>query len=148
MRKERNWFNSDRKSPSKYGNVRTEYNGYRYDSKFEAEVAASLDWQKEAGQITDWERQYKLEMWAYDCNGDRAMKKTHKVDFRVHEVDGSFTLLEAKGAETQDYRDRRNWLEKLWLPEHPDHVYEVVRCPPGKAARRRPNFKAIHRGKP
>lgn len=110
----------------KYSNKKTEYNGYIYASKFEAGVARDLDIRKRAGEILDWERQYKVEMWAYDKFGDRKVSKEHRVDFRVHNLDGSFTLLEAKGFETQDYRDRRNWLLKLWLPEHPDHDYQVV----------------------
>jgi hypothetical protein len=114
-------------STSKMGNIRTEYNGRKYDSAFEAKVAYTLDIRKRCGEIKDWENQYKVEMWAYNKYGDAVMKKNHKIDFRVHENDGSFTLLEAKGFETDDYRDRRHWLEKFWLPEHPDHVYEVVK---------------------
>jgi hypothetical protein len=114
-------------STSKLRNIRTEYNGRHFDSKFEARVAATLDIMKRAGEIKDWEPQFKLEMWAYDCHGKKALKKTHKVDFRVHENDGTFRLLEAKGFETDDYRDRRRWLEAFWLPENPDHVYEVVK---------------------
>lgn len=118
---------TERYSTNKYFAVKTEYNGYKYDSKFEASVAADLDWRLKAGEIKEWERQYKVEMWAYNCHGERVFKKTHKIDFRIHEHDGSFTLLEAKGVETADYRDRRKWLTKLWLPEHLDHVYEVVK---------------------
>ena len=86
-----------------------------------------LDYRLKAGEIKDWERQYKVEMWAYDSAGNPVLKKTHKVDFRIHENDGTYTLLEAKGVETQDYRDRRKWLEKLWLPDNLDHSYEVVK---------------------
>lgn len=114
---------------SKYRAVRTEYNGYKYASKFEAGVAYTLDIRKRAGEILDWERQFLTECIPYNCHGEPVpeCKKSHKVDFRVHEHDGSFTLLEAKGFETSDYLERRRWLEKFWLPEHPDHVYEVVR---------------------
>ena len=115
-----------RVSYKKYGNKRTEYNGVHYDSKFEAGIAQDLDMRKEAGEIKDWERQFKLEMWACDSSGKPRLKKTHRVDFRVHENDGTYTLLEAKGMETQDYRDRRNWLEAFWLPDHPDYVYQVI----------------------
>ena len=110
----------------KYGNQKTTYNGYKYDSKFEAGVAKDLDIQLKAGEILAWDRQYKVEMWACDSKGMPQIKKSHKVDFRVHNLDGTYTLLEAKGFETQDYRDRRKWLERLWLPDHPDHDYRVV----------------------
>ena len=116
-------------SRSKYRAVKTEYNGVRYDSRFEAGVAQTLDWRLKAGEIKDWERQYKIECIPYNCHGDAVhkCKLSHKVDFRVHELDGTFTLLEAKGIETADYRLRRKWLENFWLPEHPDHVYHVVK---------------------
>ena len=118
---------TQRYSKNKYGAVKTTYNGYKYDSKFEASIAKELDYRLKAGEIKEWERQYKLEMWAYNIHGDRVFKKTHKVDFRIHQHDGSFTLLEAKGFETQDYRDRKKWLLKLWLPENLDHTYEVIK---------------------
>lgn len=106
--------------------VKTEYDGYKYDSKFEAGVAQDLDLRLKAGEIKEWERQYKVEMWACDEEGTRKLKKSHKIDFRVHEMDGSFTLLEAKGFETPDYKERRRWLEAFWLPFHLDHVYQVI----------------------
>lgn len=112
---------------NKYGAVKTEYDGYKYDSKFEASVAMELDLRKKAKDIKDWERQYKVEMWAYDKFGTPKMKVTHKVDFRLHHNDGSYELLEAKGVETADYKMRRRWLEEFWLPEHLDHTYTVVK---------------------
>lgn len=112
---------------NKYNAKKTEFNGYKYDSKFEASVAEELTLRVKAKDIKDFDKQYKVEMWAYDENGKPALKKTHKVDFRIHHNDGSFELLEAKGVETSDYKDRRRWLEKLWLPFHLDHTYTVVK---------------------
>lgn len=113
--------------PNKYGAKKTEFNGHVYDSKFEASVAADLELRKKAKDIKDYDRQYKVEMWAYDANGKKAMKKSHKVDFRIHHNDGSYELLEAKGVETSDYKDRKRWLETFWLPFNPDHTYTVVK---------------------
>lgn len=112
----------------KFGNAKTDYNGSTYDSKFEAGVAQDLDLQKKAGMIKDWERQYKVECIPYNCHGEPVykLKVSHKVDFRVHENDGTYTLVEAKGFETADYKRRRKWLELFWLPEHPDHEYQVI----------------------
>lgn len=112
---------------SKYCAIRTLYDGYNYPSKLEANVAYMLDLRKRAGEIKDWERQFKVEMIAYNCHGEPALTMCHKIDFRCHNFDGSFTLIEAKGLETADYQMRRRWLEKLWLPEHLDHTYEVVK---------------------
>ena len=120
--------NQYKASYKKYGNSKTEYNGYTYDSTFEAGVARDLDIREKAGEIKGWERQFKVECTPYNCHGDPVPKCTvsHKVDFRVHELDGSFTLLEAKGMENADYKMRRKWLLNFWLPAHPDHEYEVV----------------------
>lgn len=112
---------------NKFGAKKTEYEGYRYDSKFEASVAAELDLRKKAGEILDWDRQFKLEMWACTSDGKPAFKVTHKVDFRLHHKDGSYELLEAKGVVTGDYKWRRKFLENIWLPEHPEYTYSVVK---------------------
>lgn len=80
---------------------------------------------------TEADKRERFELCFYtgfkDKNGKPAMKKSHKVDFRIHHKDGSFELYEAKGAMTTDYRDRVRWLEAFWLPEHLDHTYTVVR---------------------
>jgi hypothetical protein len=115
-------------SYKKFGNKTTTYNGERFDSKFEAGVAHTLELRKRAGEIKDYERQFKIECVPYNSYGKPVLecKVSHKVDFRVHELDGSFTLLEAKGLETADYKMRKKWLEKFWLPANPDHEYQVV----------------------
>lgn len=112
----------------KFGNHKTEYNGNKYDSKFEAGVAHTLDIRQKTGEILGWERQFKIECMPYNADGDAVpeCKVSHKVDFRVHNLDGTFTLLEAKGFETDDYKMRRKWLLKFWLPAHPDHDYHVI----------------------
>jgi len=115
------------KKPNKYGAKRTEFKGQIYDSKFEAETAYSLEVRKKAGDIKDYETQYQIEAWAYDEKGNKAIQVKHKVDFRILHNDNSYELLESKGLETDDYKWRRKFLEKLWLPLHPDHIYTVVR---------------------
>lgn len=112
---------------NKYGAKRTEFNGRKYDSKFEAGVAQELELRLKAGEIVNIEPQYKIEAWCYRADGTPAFKVSHKVDFRVEYPDGSFGLVEAKGVETVDWRWRRKFLEHIWLPEHPDHTYEVIR---------------------
>lgn len=115
------------KRHNKYNAKKTEFNGKLYDSKHESNVAASLELRKRAKDILDYETQYRIEAWAYREDGEKAFLVRHKVDFRVHETDGSYTLLEAKGVETTDYIWRRKFLEKIWLPMHPDHKYEVIK---------------------
>lgn len=112
---------------NKYGAKRTEFNGRKYDSKFEAGVAQDLELRMKAGEILEIEPQYKIEAWAYRADGTPAFKVSHKIDFRVKLKDGSYELIEAKGVETPDYLWRRRFLEHIWLPEHPDHTYVVVK---------------------
>lgn len=113
---------------NKYGAKKTvAKDGIKRDSKFEAVIADELLMRKKAGEILDYDTQYKVEMWAYDQNGKKAMKVTHKVDFRIHHKDGSFELYEAKGVETSDYKMRRKWLETFWLPFNLDHTYTVIK---------------------
>lgn len=123
---------TEKTTSNKYGAKRTEFNGKKYDSKYEAGVAQTLELRKKAKDIKDYDIQYKVEMWAYLPDGTPAIKKCHKVDFRLHLNDGSFELLEAKGVETDDYRHRREFLEKLWLPLHKDHIYTVIKQKGGR----------------
>ena len=114
--------------PNKFGAIRTTAkDGIKRDSRFEAGIADELLLRKRAGDIKDYESQFRVDMWAYDQNGKKAMMVKHKVDFRIHHNDGSYELYEAKGAETADYRMRRRWLETFWLPFNLDHTYTVVR---------------------
>lgn len=112
---------------NKFGAVKTEFNGKKYDSKFECSVAQELELRKLAGDILDYDTQFKIEAWAHDHNGKPVFKVSHKVDFRIHHKDGSFELLEAKGLIMTDYKWRLKFLEHLWLPMHLDHTYTVVR---------------------
>ena len=99
--------------------------GIRRDSKFEASVADELYILQAAGEILAYDSQYRVEMNIYNKDGKIVDVVKHKVDFRLHLPDGSYKLLEAKGIETDDYKWRRRLLLNVWLPEHPDHVYEV-----------------------
>jgi uncharacterized Zn finger protein (UPF0148 family) len=112
---------------NKYGAIRTEFNGKKYDSKFEASVAEELETQKLAGEIIDYDTHYRVDMNVHREDGSLAFVVKHKVDFRIHNLDGSYKLLEAKGVETADYKFRRKCLENIWLPLHKDYEYEVIK---------------------
>jgi uncharacterized Zn finger protein (UPF0148 family) len=112
---------------NKYGAKKAEFNGKIYDSKFEASSSADLDLRKRAGDIKDYDTQYRIEAWCYREDGVKAFLVKHKVDFRIHHNDGSYELYESKGYETDDYKWRRKFLEFVWLPMHPDYTYTVVK---------------------
>lgn len=113
---------------SKFGNKKTlASDGLKRDSKFEASIADELLLRKRTKDILDYDSQFKVIILIHDSRGKKVHEISHKVDFRIHHNDGSFELLEAKGVETSDYRFRRKLLEKIWLVEHPNHVYTVVK---------------------
>lgn len=112
---------------NKYGAKRTEFKGKIYDSKYEASVAQELETRKMAKDIKDYETQYRIEGFTYRKNGEQGYLVRHKVDFRILHNDSSYELMEAKGIETDDYKWRRKFLEHIWLPDHPDHIYTVVK---------------------
>lgn len=112
---------------SKYNNVRQTYNGINFDSKLEASRAYELDLMVKAGQIKGYERQYKIDLYFYNKAGDKIPFKSWKVDFRVENNDGSYTLEEVKGMETIDFKMKRDICEKIWLPDHPDHELVVLK---------------------
>ena len=99
--------------------------GMRRDSKLEASVADELYMLKFGGAIKDYDSQYKVLLNIYDKTGNVVMTKTWKVDFRIHNNDGTYKLLEAKGLEGDDYKWKRDILMNVWLKEHPDYTYEV-----------------------
>jgi hypothetical protein len=111
---------------NKYNAKRTEFNGRMYDSRFEATIAQDLYLRQLADEIVAVEPQFKVEMWCYRADGQKAFKVSHKVDFRVEHLDGKFELIEAKGVVTTDYKWRRKFLESIWLPEHLDYIYTVM----------------------
>jgi hypothetical protein len=83
-----------------------------------------LDWRLKAKEIVSWERQYPVRI---EINGQHIL--TTKVDFRIHHKDGSYELAETKGFETPDYKIKKRLIEVVWLPEHPDHTYLLVKEP-------------------
>lgn len=105
---------------SKYKNVKQTYDGYSYDSRLEAQKAHELDLLVKAGEIVEWERQFKVSI---EYDGKKICD--YYCDFRALLPDGSYELIEIKGMETAVYRLKRKLLEIMWLPEHLDHVYIV-----------------------
>lgn len=112
---------------NKYGAKRTEFNGKIFDSKFEASVAEDLETRKLAKDIKDYDTQFRIEVDVYNALGEVVAHKRHKVDFRILHNDGSYELLEAKGMITADYQWRRDIVVGIWLSEHKDYIYSVVK---------------------
>ncbi len=114
-------------SNNKYGARRTDYNGRRYDSKFEAGVAQELDLRLKAGEFVSIEPQYRIPLYVYLPDGSKEVIFTYICDFCCEKPDGSYLLVEAKGPITRTYRAKRKILDLVWLPDHLDYEFEEVR---------------------
>lgn len=116
-----------RSSFSKYGNNKTEYNGRHYDSRFEARVAQDLDLRLKAGEFIEIIPQFRIKLYCYLPDGSKADLFTYVCDFRCERPNGSFLLVEAKGALTDVYRTKRKLLDLVWLVDNPEYEFEEVR---------------------
>lgn len=96
---------------SKYGNVKTEYNGFKYDSKAEALYAQQLDLRIRANEVESWERQVPIRM---EINGMLICK--YIADFKALLKDGTYEWTDVKGIETDVFKLKHKLLKAL----HPD----------------------------
>lgn len=115
-----------RRSPlgrrSKFGNIRTEYRGVLYDSKLEADYAASLDLRKRAtsrlDRIKSWKRQVPVKL---EVNG--RLICTYLCDFVIEHDDTRLEYIECKGRETPEWRIKK----KLFIALFPEKRLTIVR---------------------
>lgn len=129
---------------NKYNNAKTYYNGYWYQSKFEAGYAQELDLRLRAGDIKAWERQVPFELRVYG-----RLITTYKMDFKVYHNDGTIELVETKGAETEAWRYRWKLLEAIINHDHPDWELSVVKSKRTtyqevKAWKKKVNYSNVH----
>tara|TARA_R110000787_G_scaffold189468_2_gene301106 strand:+ start:1702 stop:2055 length:354 start_codon:yes stop_codon:yes gene_type:complete len=98
---------------NKYGAKKTQFMGYTFDSRWEAERWGQLTAMERAGAILDLERQIKYDIIVNDQKICRYI-----ADFRYTQVeeDGSETKIveDAKGVETADFKLKK----KLMLAVH------------------------------
>jgi hypothetical protein len=93
---------------SKYGNVKTEYSGYKYDSKAEALYAQHLDLRIRAGEVEKWDRQVVVHL---DIGKVKICK--YIADFVVTLKDGSVEWIDVKGVKTSVFQIKHKLLKAL-----------------------------------
>ena len=108
---------------NKYGAQSTLYKGIAYHSKKEAGFARDLDLLLKANEIKSWERQFKIELRA--PSGELICR--YYCDFMVVDKNGQKKLIEIKGFSTEIFRLKLKLLQLLWLPQHPEYEYEIIR---------------------
>ena len=85
----------------KYNATATEYRGWRFDSKAEANYARELDQKVGSGEVHCWLRQTP-----FDLGEDTR----YRADFLVIEADGTIYAVDVKGMETQSFKK----IKRLW----------------------------------
>lgn len=95
---------------SKYGNLKTEYNGYVYMSKKEANYAQELDFLMKAknpkDRVVSFERQVPFQII---MNGVKIAK--YLCDFKVLYADGHTEIIDVKGVRTNTYTLKKKLVE-------------------------------------
>jgi len=107
--------------PSKMRNVKCECDGIKFDSKKEMSYYLELKLRKQAGDIKDFECQYKIH-WMVKCSGLGPPYRTFEkqycyiADFRVINNDGSVDIIDVKGNKslTREFKHKAMIVKKLY----------------------------------
>lgn len=102
-------FKYIKNKPSKFGNIKTLYNGFMYDSKHEARYARELDLRVKAKDIVSYEKQVRfpivineIKICDYVC------------DFIVLKNDKSQEVIDCKGMLTDVYKLKKKLVEAIY----------------------------------
>jgi len=96
-------------------------------SKLEARVAQELDLRMKSGEFIEVIPQFKIGLYVYLPDGKKADLFNYICDFRCQRPDNSYLLVEAKGVETSVFRVKKRILDLVWLPDHLDYEYEIIK---------------------
>ncbi|HEX2866528.1 MAG TPA: DUF1064 domain-containing protein [Ignavibacteriales bacterium] len=106
------------KPANKFGAVKTETGGIKYDSKMEANYAMQLEWRLRTGEISAYKGQVEIPLevaGVHICN--------YIIDFVVTYPDGTSEYVEVKGHPTPAWRIK--W--KLFRALYPELKIKLVR---------------------
>lgn len=100
---------------SKYRNRRTEYDGYTFDSKAEAEYYKLLKLRKRAKEIKSFllQPEYLLQE-AFEKDGKKYREIKYIADFEITHNDGSIEVVDVKGTLTQVFKLKMRMFHKLY----------------------------------
>lgn len=97
---------------NKYNAKKTIYNGFKYDSKKEAEYAMTLDMLKKATNDSDRVIEYERQV-PFVCIVNDKKICTYKADFRVYYADKRIEIVDVKGFKTSIYKLKKKLVEAL-----------------------------------
>lgn len=111
------------KSYNKYNNKKIEYDGYKFDSKKEAEFYKKLKALQKAGKVKEIEVHPKFELQpSFKKNGKTYRAINYYADFLVYYSDGITKLYDTKGKRTEVYKIKK----KLFEYKYKDLTIEEV----------------------
>lgn len=110
---------------SKFGNVKTEVDGIKFDSKAEADYYCGLKMIKRVGEISEIELQptFTLQEKFVTNSGKKIGALKYKADFKVFYSDGRIEIVDVKGMETAVYKLKR----KLFLSAFPELSFVEIK---------------------
>jgi len=98
---------------SKYGNIKTEYNGNSFMSKKEANYAQTLDLLKKAKNPADQVVSYEIQVpYLIEINNKKICK--YLADFKVLYADGHIEVVDVKGFRTNIYKLKKKMVEATY----------------------------------
>lgn len=109
---------------NKFNNVKTIYNGIRYDSKREAEKAMELDMLKNGGEVLEWtpHPRYLLIPRYLNSEGKIVRPCYYIPDFWVKYASGAEAVIDIKGFETPEFKLKK----KMFNYRYKDKNIELV----------------------
>lgn len=107
---------------NKFGAKKSNYKGFNYDSKFEAQHAQELDLRVRVGEIKSFEKQVKIPLYAYG-----KFIANYYIDFVITHNDGHLEYVETKGYETDVWKMKWKMFEAKINSEDPTAELTVVK---------------------
>ena len=102
---------------NKYGNTKCSIDGFKFDSKSEANYYLELKHKKENGLIKDFELQPKFLLQPkLKKNGKSYSEINYLADFKVFNNDGSIDIVDIKGFKTTEFKLK----QKMFEYKYPD----------------------------
>ncbi len=109
-----------RRRKNKYGAIKVQYDGYKFDSKLEAARYKQLKLMESAGELSRLELQPK-----YPCEVNGKKVCTYIADFRYQLKNGDTVVEDVKGVETAVFKLKKKLVESLY----PGVKIQIVKNP-------------------
>lgn len=97
---------------SKFGNIKVNVDGFKFDSKVECNYYLDLKLMVEAGVVESFDLQPKFEILPKYKRGTKTIRATHYIaDFKVVYTDGHVEIIDVKGMATDTAKLKRKMFE-------------------------------------